>query len=245
MGLPGGTRFPTTRWSRVLAAAGSSPSGKTALAELCGGYWYPLYAFVRRTTSDPERARDLTQAFFTRFLEKNDVAAADPARGRFRSWLIACLKHFLANAHDAETAWKAGGRVKVVSIDEDEAEGRYADIPADAPMDDALFDRLWAATLTDRAMDSLRASCRNADAREFLATVTPLLPFPDTDAGETSALAASLAMKDNAFKTRLSRQRTQFWGYVRAEIAETLDDPNEVDEELKHLIAVLGAMWRE
>lgn len=244
MALTRGTRFPTTRWSRVLAAAGSSPSGRSALGELCGGYWYPLYAFVRRTTPDPERARDLTQAFFTRFLEKNDVAAADPARGRFRSWLLACLKHFMANAHDAETAWKAGGRNKVVSIDESEAEGRYADLPADAPMDDALFDRLWTVTVIERAMETMRARCRDAGARAFLTAVTPLLPLPDTDAGETAALAATLSLEVNAFKTRLSRQRTQFWGHVRSEIAETLEDPNDVDEELKHLIAVLGAMWR-
>jgi RNA polymerase sigma-70 factor (ECF subfamily) len=239
-----GTRFPTTRWSRVLAAAGSSPSGRSALTELCGGYWMPLYVFVRRKTSDPERARDLTQAFFTRFLEKNDVAAADPARGRFRSWLLSCLTHFLANVHDAETAWKAGGRVKVVSIDEDEAEGHYGNVPADTPMDDALFDSLWAVTLTGRAMDAMRARCRDAGARDFLAAVTPLLPFPDTDAGETAALAEKLSLDAGAFKTRLSRQRTQFWGHVRAEIAETLEDPNGVDEELKHLITVLGAMWR-
>ena len=243
MGLAG-TRFPTTRWSRVLAAAGSSPSGRTALTELCRGYWYPLFVFVRRKTNDPERARDLTQAFFTRFLEKNDVAAADPARGRFRSWLLACLTHFLANAHDAENAWKAGGRVEIVSIDEDEAEGRYGNVPADVPMDDSLFDRLWTVTLIERAMDAMRGRCRDADARAFLATVTPLLPLPDTDAGETAALAAKLSLDVGAFKTRLSRQRTQFWGHVRAEIAETLEDPNEVDAELRHLITVLGAMWR-
>lgn len=239
-----GTRFPTTRWSRVLAAAGSSPSGRSAMAELCKGYWYPLYAAVRRKYPDPERARDLTQAFFMRYLEKNDVAAADRERGRFRSWMLACLGNFLNNAHDYETTWKAGGRVRFVSIDEEEVEGRFASVPSHEPADDALFDQEWALTLVDRALDAMRSHCRTASAREFLDAVEPLLTLPDTDGGETAVLASKLSLETNAFKTRLSRQREHFWGRVRAEIAETLDDPNEVDAELKHLIAVLGALWR-
>ena len=239
-----GTRFPTTRWSRVLAAAGSSPSGRSAMSELCNRYWYPLYAAVRRKTRDPERASDLTQAFFTRFLEKNDVAAADKARGRFRSWMLACLENFLKNAHDHETTWKAGGRVRTVSIDEEEAEGRFASLPAEAPPDDALFDGLWAVTAVERAMETMRARCRDGDARAFHASVEPLLTLPDTDPGDTAAIASKLSLEPGTFKTRLSRERARLWGYVRAELAETLDDPNDVDEELKYLISVLGALWR-
>ena len=241
---PRGSRFPTTRWSRVLAAADSSASGRTAFTELCRAYWGPLYGFLRRRGNDPERARDLTQAFFTRFIEKNDVAAADPARGRFRAWLLTCLKHFVANAHDAETTWRSGGRAQLISIDENEAEARYGNLPTGQPLDEALFDGLWAVAVIERAMAAMRARCRDEEARAFLLTVTPLLPLPDTEVGETSKLAAKLSMEDGAFKTRLSRQRAQLWSYVRAEIAETLEDPNSVDEELRHLITVLGAVWR-
>ena len=189
-----------------------------------------------------------TQAFLLRFLEKNDIATAEAGRGRFRSWMLACLGNFQSNEKDAEMAWKAGGRVCHVSIDANEAEG-LAVGPASAFVDDGsvnpvLFDRHWAVRVVDRALEAMERQCKNEKAREFLALILPLLALPDTDVGENAHFAAKLEIDEGTFKTRLSRERKAFWSCVRVEIAETLEDPNDTDDEIKHLIAVLGAIWR-
>ena len=144
-GAPSAARFPTTCWSRVAAAAGRvTPEAREALAALCASYWYPLYAFIRRRGHDPDRAADLTQGFFARFLEKDYLSSVDPSKGRFRAFLLAACKHFLANAHDQEVALKRGGGRYPVSIDRRDAEGRYLAEPAHDATPERLFERRWA-----------------------------------------------------------------------------------------------------
>src|SRR5271155_2907054 len=153
----GSRQFATTRWSLVLAAGQrSSPQSSAALATLCENYWYPLYAYVRRRGHDSDEAQDLTQAFFTRLLEKNDLAAADPERGRFRSFLLASLKHFLANEWDRARAEKRGGGRSVLSIDFGTAEERYRAEPSHELTPEKIFERRWALTVLDHALKRLR-----------------------------------------------------------------------------------------
>src|SRR5271155_692938 len=144
----GSRQFATTRWSLVLAAGQrSSPQSSAALATLCENYWYPLYAYVRRRGHDSDEAQDLTQAFFARLLEKNDLAAADPERGRFRSFLLASLKHFLANEWDRQRAQKRGGGRPPFSIDFGAAEDRYRGEPSHELTAEKIFERRWAMVL--------------------------------------------------------------------------------------------------
>src|SRR4051812_24726728 len=154
--MPSPARFPTTQWSRVISAGDpDAPLARESLAELCAAYWYPLYAYIRRRGYGPEQARDLTQDFFTRAIEKGLLAEADPARGRFRSFLRTVCAHFLANRRDWEQARKRGGGRAVVPIDGAGAEGQYARELADGLTPDRIFDRTWALTLLGRVLDRL------------------------------------------------------------------------------------------
>lgn len=238
----GRARFQTTRWSRVQAALGTGAAADRALEELCEAYWYPLYAFARRCGHDADAACDLTQGFFARLLEKNDLAAADPARGRFRSWLLGSLKHHMANEADRLRTVKRGGRTEHFSIDVRDAEGRYAREPS-IPGGEAerAYDRGWALLVIERAFGVVRARSRGPEDLAFLERVKPYLAVAELDDGEVAPLASELGTTPGAFKTRLSRLRERLWGQVRVEIAETLDDPEDVDGELRYLIGALGA----
>ena len=161
----GGRReFATTHWSLVLAAGGDTRGAQPALAALCDAYWYPLYAFIRRQGLAPHDAQDLTQEFFARLIEKEWLGAVQRERGRFRSWLLAALKHFLANEWDKSRARKRGGGVQFVSIDDATAESRYAQEPADLATADRLYDRRWALTLLDRVLARLREETTRGNA---------------------------------------------------------------------------------
>ena len=156
-----GAPFPTTRWSRVVAAGdGGAPATGEALAELCAAYWFPLYAFIRRKGNDPDRALDLTQGYFARLLEKGTVAAADPSRGRFRSFLLADCAYFLAHERERDGAARRGGGRAVLSIDAGDAEGRYRLEPAHEQTPERLFDRDWALALLESVLDGLRPRVR-------------------------------------------------------------------------------------
>jgi RNA polymerase sigma-70 factor (ECF subfamily) len=145
-------RFATTRWSLVIAAAGASPASSAALAELCDTYWYPAYAFVRRSGHSVDDAADLTQAFFTRMLEKQFLKDARPERGRFRSFLLASLRHFILNERDWKHARKRGGGITHVSLDFGEGEDRYQREPADDLTPERIFERRWTLDVLDQAM---------------------------------------------------------------------------------------------
>ncbi len=234
---PGAREFHTTRWSLVLAAqqGGDATQMHQAMSALCRDYWYPLYAFVRRRGHAPHDAQDLTQAFFASLLEAN-ATAADPARGKFRSYLLGALKHFLANDwHRAQTQKRGGGQ-QFVAWDALDAEARYAIEPADQTDADVLFDKRWAMELLARAMDKLRA--------EFVAKQdeTTFEALKGTLSGAESSreeLAKKLGMSEGALKVAVHRLRQQYREVLRAEIAETVDSPAEVNDEMRHLVNVL------
>ena len=235
-----GGRFVTTRWTLVNTARTSSDSAAgRALEELCLAYWPPLYAYLRRRGHDPEEAQDLTQGFFTRLLERHDIRAADPARGRFRSFLLTALKRYAMNEHERATSAKRGGRHVHLSLDFEEAERSYRmeSISHDTP--DRVFDRKWAAIGLDRAVQRLRDSYDRAGKRTLADALLPYL----TDSGTLppySAVAATLGLTEGAVKVAVHRMRKDFGSALRAEIAHTVLDPDVVDDEVRELIRVVS-----
>jgi RNA polymerase sigma factor (sigma-70 family) len=233
--------FATTRWSLVLAAGKrSSPQSGAALATLCETYWYPLYAYVRRRGHDVDEAQDLTQAFFTRLLEKNDLAAAERERGKFRSFLLTSLKHFLANEWDRARAKKRGGDRSPVSIDFAIAEGRYGLQPSDELTAEKIFDRRWAMVVLEQVLNQLQEEFRRAEKSELFERLKVFLTG-DKLAGSYEQLAADLKMTAGAVKVAVHRLRRRYRELLRAEVAQTVADPEEIDEELRDLfIAIIS-----
>ncbi|MBI2929519.1 MAG: RNA polymerase sigma factor [Verrucomicrobia bacterium] len=232
--------FATTHWSVVLAAGDAdSPQAHEALAQLCRTYWYPLYAFVRRQGHSPEDAQDLTQAFFARLLEKNYVAQADRARGRFRSFLLAALTHFLADEWDKAQRLKRGGGREIISFDAVSAEERFRLEPIDQLDAAKLYERRWVTTLFDQVLARLEEEFRDSGKGElFDGLRSSLLAEPD---GPTYAeLGARLGLKEDAVKQAVHRMRRRYRELFREEIAQTVAGPGEVEDELKHLFAVLS-----
>ena len=222
-----------------MLAAGRGPASRSreALATLCESYWYPVYAFVRRLGHSAADAEDLTQAFFARLLEKDFVGAADPERGRFRSFLLASVKHFLANERDRETALKRGGGAAVVSLDD--AERRYRREPSHGLTPERAFERRWALTLLERTLAALREEQERAGHAERF---TRLKCFLTGEGGAPShaEVAAELGMTEGAVKVAVHRLRRRYRELLRAEIAETIADPSAVDDELRELFVALG-----
>ena len=231
--------FATTRWTLVAAAKDpAAPEARQALAELCGLYWYSVYAYVRRRGRDHHSAQDLTQAFFARLLEKNDLADADRTRGRFRSFLLAACQHFLANWHDLETARKRGGGVVHLPLDFAAADHRFAQEPAVEDPPERAFDRHWALDLLGRAVDGLRAEYLESGRAKLFDELKNCLAGGD---GEGYAeLAGRLAMTEGAVKVAVHRLRQRYRDRLRALIAETVASPEEVDGEIRDLFASLG-----
>jgi RNA polymerase sigma-70 factor (ECF subfamily) len=230
--------FRTTRWS-LIAAAGETggPDGRQALADLCRLYWYPVYAYVRRRGHDRHVAEDLTQAFFARLLETNDLAAADPARGRFRSFLLTACQHFLANRHDHDSAQKRGGGVKPLSIDFGVGEERFAREPADPHTPEAEFERRWAVALLDQTLTDLRAEYAESGKMDLFDTLKGSLTG---DTASYRELGVRLGLSEGAVKVAVHRLRQRYRDRLRAVIAETVNGPESVDAEIRDLFAALG-----
>lgn len=232
----GSAAFQTTRWSRVLSAA-DPDAGRAgeALAELCAAYWYPLYAFVRRSGHGGEDARDLTQAFFARLLEKRWLADADPARGRFRSFLLTALKHFLANEWQRSRTVRRGGGLTFVSRDALEPEARYALEPPDPATPETLYERRWAEALLDRVLRRLAE-----EHRAHPLGWDTLQRFVVEGRGEVSLIetARALGVTESALRSVVHKLRRRYQELVRAEVAETVANPSEVEDELRHLLSV-------
>ena len=232
--------FATTHWSAVLAAGEKgSPQSASALAELCRVYWYPLYAYLRRKGYGRDEAQDLTQEFFTRFLERNYFGMADRRRGRFRSFLLASLEHFLAKEWNRERRLKRGGGRTFISWEGEEAEGRYR---LEAPDDwtaERIYERRWALTVLETAMAALRAEYAEGGRSNIF---EELKPFISGDGEELSyaELAPRLGMSEGALRVAAHRLRQRYADCVRAEIAKVVQRPEEVDEEVRHLFAALG-----
>ena len=232
--------FLTTRWSVVLRARDKgSPASDDALATLCRVYWYPLYAYVRRRGRSPHDGQDLTQAFFERLLEKDFLRSVAPGNGRFRAFLVVAMKHFLANERDKTLALKRGGGALHLPLDPGLAESRYGDEAAEQMPADQIFERRWALTLLDRAMARLRSDYeKSGRAEEFDCLKT----FLTSDRGEVAypEIAARLGLNEGAARVALHRLRKRFRRLFREEIAETVSDPAEVDDEVRHVVSVLG-----
>lgn len=235
----GSAGFEATRWSVVLAAGRDDGAQAAALDHLCRTYWYPLYAFVRRQGRSADDAQDLTQAFFARLIAKRDLAAADPARGRFRSFLLAAMKHFLANEWDKARALKRGGGAHVTSLDAGDAETRYLREPADPATPERIFERRWALTLLDEVLHRLRAEHEARGQRVLFEELKDTLAGGGGADGH-AATAGRLCMSEGAVKVAAHRLRRRYRDLLRAEIAATVNDPRDVDDELRHLFAVLS-----
>ena len=234
---PGARDFHTTHWSIVVSAKGDSGGAHESLAKLCEAYWFPLYAFVRRQGLSEHDAQDLTQEFFARLLEKGWLQGVDRARGRFRSWLLAAMKHFLANEWDRNRARKRGGGAVLFSFDELDAESRLQHEPA-TDSAEKIYDRRWAMTLLDAVMARLRAEMAGAGKLAHFEA----LKFSLT--GEKNAYAevgARLAMSEGAVKIAVHRMRERYRALLRSEIAETVAGTEEIEDELRALMAALAS----
>jgi RNA polymerase sigma-70 factor (ECF subfamily) len=239
-GIARGQGFATTHWSVVLCAGDSqTPQSERALEKLCSSYWYPLYAFVRNRGHGPEEARDLTQEFFARLLEKKWLKAADPQRGRFRTFLLSALKHFLANEWDRAQSLKRGGGREYIALDALEAEERFTLEPKDTATPEALYDRRWAMTLLARAQDRLRDEMTAAGQAERFAALEPALAGERIDEGY-EALAARFGVAETGVKAMVLRLRRRFRVLLREEISETLDRGQDPEAEMRELLCALG-----
>jgi RNA polymerase sigma-70 factor (ECF subfamily) len=231
--------FGTTQWSLVLAARDhAAPEAREALAALCETYWYPLYAFVRRKGYDRDRAQDLVQGFFLRLLEKDDLRAIAPAKGRFRSYLMAACTHFLANQRDHDRALKRGGG-SPISLDAAEAERRYALEPAQSLTPERLYLRRWAMTLLDAALDRLwREMAEDGKSSLFDELKSSLLA--DVDAEPYRQVGARIGRSEGAVRLIVHRMRSWFGAIVREEVGRTVADRREVEQEIRDLFAALA-----
>jgi RNA polymerase sigma factor (sigma-70 family) len=232
--------FVTTQWSAVLAAGRSDTTqARSALEQLCRHYWQPLYAYVRRAGYSREEAEDLTQEFFARLLAQNIFGKADPARGRFRSFLLASLKNFLANEWDKAHSRKRGGGVQLLQLEFDTAETRCAQPVASGDTPDRAFDRQWALTLLDVVLAQLRQEYANAGREDLF------MSLKDTLAGGRAEipycdLGGTLGLSEGAVKVAAHRLRKRYRELLREEIANTVATPEEVEEELRQLFAALS-----
>lgn len=234
-------QFTTTHWSIVLAAGtGSAPAAREALERLCRTYWYPLYAFVRRRGHSPADAQDLTQGFFASLLEHDLVARADRQAGRFRSFLLGSLKHFLAHEHERATALKRGGGQPVLSLEEFDSEERYALEPPDTATPDTIFDQRWALQQIENALTRLRADYASS-GRGPLFDLLKDYVWGDKNALSLAEIAERLDLTGEAVKKSVQRLRQRFRDSLRAEVSQTVATPDQIDEELRHLRAALSA----
>jgi RNA polymerase sigma-70 factor (ECF subfamily) len=236
----GGGLFFTTRWSMVLSAKDeAAPDFDEALSTLCQTYWYPLYAFVRGQGHGPEDAQDLTQEFFARLLDKEWLKSAAREKGRFRTFLCVVMKHFLANEWDRSGALKRGGRATHVALDEVAAEQRYRHEPVDTMSPDRIYERRWAMTLLEQAVAKLRNEYSSlGKEREFeglkdcLTAARGAIPY--------SEKAIALGMSEGAVRVAVHRLRKRYREVFRTAILDTVSDEGEVEDELRHIAAILS-----
>ncbi len=231
--------FGSTHWSAVLAAGQpGSPRAAAAMEELCRSYWYPLYAYVRRRGYRVEEAQDLTQSFFAGMIENRWLKSADPQRGRFRSFLLGAMNHFLANDWRQAHALKRGGGKTLISLD-DTAEGRYAVDAASGLTPEKIFERRWAWSLFERAVARLREHYIGGGKARLYDALKGYLA-DEVAEGEYARLAAELDMTSGAIATAVHRLRDRYRELVREEVAQTVADQAEIEDEIRSLLAALG-----
>jgi DNA-directed RNA polymerase specialized sigma24 family protein len=231
--------FAATRWTLVLRARGDSTEGRLALSDLCAAYYGPVVAFLRRSEASEDAARETAHAFFARLLERGGFAGPDPERGRFRNYLLGALRYFLRNRHDLAIRAKRGGGAQHASLDYETEEARALQVADHATAQDAAaFDREWALALMNRVVAALEAEYAGERAALFAALQPWLMGEGATAHAET---AARLGLGEGAVKVAVHRLRQRFRAMLKAEIAQTLADPAELNDELRHLCAALGS----
>lgn len=217
-------------------AAGHS-SAPAALEKLCRTYWYPLYAFARRQGNSPEDAQDLTQEFFSRLLERNYIAKADPDRGKFRTFLLRSLRNFLINEWKRVRRLKRGGGLEFLSIDTKAAENRYAAETPDEFNPDAEYETRWAVTLIEKVLTTLRQEFNAADKAQLFEELKGFI-WGDKSAFSYAEIAGQLKLSEGTVKVTMHRLRQRFRELLRAEVAHTVLRPEDIDGELRYLISV-------
>ena len=231
-------RFPTTRWTVISAAGRHSGGSAEALNELCGAYWFPVYAFIRRRGYSREAAEDLSQEFFARILEQDTLSRARRERGKFRSFLLASVTNFLANEWDRSQAQKRGGGCTTVPLDFQAGEARYHQEPCHELTPEALFERQWAVAVLDLVLARLREEHhRKGQAAQF--DRLQVFLTGDRDHGSYGEVAGSLNLSDGALRTAVHRLRRRYGELVREEIGGIVGDPGEVEGEIRFLLAAL------
>lgn len=232
--------FATTRWSVILAASIEGHEDSTrALDQLCATYWPPLYGYLRRQGHSPADAEDLTQAFFARLLSKGDLRQFEPAQGRFRCWLLGCLRHFLANQRDREQARKRGGDCHILPLEQISAvEERFLGERSNACSADQAFDRSWALAVLESARRNLREEYVRRGWTERFELFEPFLPGEESDLTQKQ-VGGRLGLSEGAVKSEVYRLKRRLGELIRAEIRSTVDDPSQVEAELQSLKAAL------
>jgi RNA polymerase sigma factor (sigma-70 family) len=232
--------FSTTHWSMVLTAGNGNLAGATsALEQLCGKYWYPIYAFVRRRGSNVHEAEDLTQAFFAHLLEKETLKQVDRQKGKFRTFLLASLTNFLNNDWRKTQTLKRGGQHQIISLDETVAENRYQLEAADLAAPEILFERRWALTLLEQVFTRLKQEYTASKKAGLFIQLESLITGEIT-VGQYAELSLALGMKEEAVRVALSRARRRFGELLRHEIAQTVASPTDVEDEIRHLFAAIS-----
>lgn len=230
--------FVTTHWSVVLAAGkAESPQASDALEKLCGTYWYPLYVYIRRQGNSSEDAQDLVQDFFCRLLEKNYLAKADRERGKFRTFLLRSLKNFMINEWKAAGRLKRGGGLEFISIDASATESRYAaeSAPDSDPEDE--YEQRWAVTLIEQVLATLRQEFQASDKGRMFEELSGFI-WGHKSTASYAEIAGHLNLTEGTVKVAVHRLRQRFRELLRAEVAHTVARPEDIDDELRHLISV-------
>jgi DNA-directed RNA polymerase specialized sigma24 family protein len=239
-GRQGGVAFTTTHWSVVLEAQGESPAAREALEKLCRTYWRPIFAFLRRQGISPQEAEDITQGFFAELLERRSLSAVRKEKGRLRSFLLGGLKYFIGNEERRAKAIKRGKGQRLIPLEELRADERLEIEPADPITPEMIYERRWALTVLERVLSRLKDEYCAAGNAALFDALKQLLP-DEPGSPSQATIAAHLGMTENAVRQAFYRFRQRYQGLLREEIANTVATPGDIEDELRHLIAVLEA----
>ncbi len=239
-GQHGGVAFTTTHWSVVLEAQGESPAAQEALEKLCRTYWRPIFAFLRRQGLPPEEAEDITQGFFAQLLERGKFSAIRKEKGRLRSFLLGALKYFVADEQRRAMAIKRGKGQRLIPLEELRADGRIDMEPSDPMTAEMIYERRWALTVLEQVLDRLKNEYRTAGNAALFDSLKQLLP-DEPGSPSQAEIATQLGMTENAVRQAFYRFRQRYQSILREEIANTVATPADIEDELRHLIAVIEA----
>jgi RNA polymerase sigma factor (sigma-70 family) len=240
LGGSGPVAFATTHWSVVLEAQSESPAAQEALEGLCRTYWRPIYSFVRREGIRPEEAQDITQGFFAQLLERRSLSAVRKEKGRLRSYLLGALKYFLADEQRRSMAIKRGKGQRLIPLEEIRADERIEMEPADPVTAEMIYERRWALTVLEQVLGRLKDEYRAAANAALFDSLKQLLP-DEPGSPSQAEIATQLGMTENAVRQAFYRFRQRYQSLLREEIAHTVATPGDIEDELRHLIAVVEA----